>query len=89
MTAAVVPNTVNREMVPEGDVVIGGDSLRRTDALSWGRVTPGVRRRRAGCYKRVGRECAVSQRRAGRTAVRLPPESALTPKSSAPDTVPA
>jgi len=37
MTAAVVPNTVNREMVPEGDVVIGGDTgwcLRRTDALS-------------------------------------------------------
>ena len=26
MTAAVVPNTVNREMVPEGDVVIGGDT---------------------------------------------------------------
>jgi len=26
MTAAVVPNTVSREMVPEGDVVIGGDT---------------------------------------------------------------
>ena len=26
MTAAVVPNTVNQEMVPEGDVVIGGDT---------------------------------------------------------------